>query len=355
MAEDTHYEVLGIEPSATPDEVRATYKRLIFRVHPDQGGNDALFRRVEEAFRVLSDPKRRADYDTLLREGNSKSSSKRDSNRENPQGWVRVDEPPPTESSTSWTNTSSAGYNSQYGPNSSSSSNPRDTFQANNRFFERNPWAFLLIAGFLFVTLFGAASGFVGVGFLMILAGVVAVIGSTRANRKLTASHAGILDIDVMSGPSFENYLAELFSVKGYDVQTIGQVGNFGADLILSKHGFRTVVQAKRCATNVGVDGVREVAAARVHYQANYSMVVTNSHFTGPALQLAKSNGVLLWDREVLSREAAVLSTMPSTKGMQLLSAQMAAGISIVAKVAGIAILGELSRRSRRRRTWHRR
>ncbi len=58
-----HYELLDIARTATADEVRDSYMRLVKRVHPDSGGSAALFRQVEEAYRVLSDPATRQRYD----------------------------------------------------------------------------------------------------------------------------------------------------------------------------------------------------------------------------------------------------------------------------------------------------
>lgn len=60
------YDVLGVAPTATSEEVRAAYRRLSRQTHPDAGGNGALFRLVASAYRTLSDPGRRAEYDASL-------------------------------------------------------------------------------------------------------------------------------------------------------------------------------------------------------------------------------------------------------------------------------------------------
>lgn len=60
------YDVLGVSPTATSEEVRAAYRRLSRRTHPDAGGDGALFRLVASAYRTLSDPGRRAEYDASL-------------------------------------------------------------------------------------------------------------------------------------------------------------------------------------------------------------------------------------------------------------------------------------------------
>lgn len=64
----THYERLGVSPTATADELRAAYRALARRLHPDVGGGDAeRMAAVNEAWAVLSDPRRRAGYDATLR------------------------------------------------------------------------------------------------------------------------------------------------------------------------------------------------------------------------------------------------------------------------------------------------
>lgn len=69
------YDVLGVSPGATSEEVRAAYRRLSRQTHPDAGGDGALFRLVASAYRTLSDPISRAEYDASL---NADVDQKRD-------------------------------------------------------------------------------------------------------------------------------------------------------------------------------------------------------------------------------------------------------------------------------------
>jgi len=63
-----HYEVLQLSPRADQDTVQRVYRHLAKRYHPDNGesGDSERFKQVLEAFRVLSDPEKRARYDVKL-------------------------------------------------------------------------------------------------------------------------------------------------------------------------------------------------------------------------------------------------------------------------------------------------
>lgn len=63
----SYYQLLDIDPSASAEEVKSAFRQQARRNHPDQGGNPTLFRMVNEAYRVLSDPSSRARYDARLR------------------------------------------------------------------------------------------------------------------------------------------------------------------------------------------------------------------------------------------------------------------------------------------------
>jgi len=58
-----HYQTLGVSKTASTDEIKRAYRRLASQHHPDKGGDTAQFQRIEEAYRVLSDPAQRQRYD----------------------------------------------------------------------------------------------------------------------------------------------------------------------------------------------------------------------------------------------------------------------------------------------------
>jgi hypothetical protein len=73
---ENHYEVLGVEANASADEIRAAYLELAKRYHPDQSPSriaTRLMAKINEAYRVLGNPDRRADYDQRIR-GNRRAT-----------------------------------------------------------------------------------------------------------------------------------------------------------------------------------------------------------------------------------------------------------------------------------------
>lgn len=63
MAKRDYYEILGLNKSASDDEIKKAYRRLAVKHHPDQGGNEEKFKEVAEAYEVLKDEKKRQRYD----------------------------------------------------------------------------------------------------------------------------------------------------------------------------------------------------------------------------------------------------------------------------------------------------
>ena len=117
-------------------------------------------------------------------------------------------------------------------------------------------------------------------------------------NQKYLSS--GIDIVDKMSGKEFEEFLSAHFKKMGYSVKLTPASNDYGCDLIIKNNDTKTVVQAKRYKTKVGIKAVQEIIAAVNFYNANNSMVVTNNYYTNNAKALAKSSNVELWDRDKL-------------------------------------------------------
>ena len=62
-----YYKVLGVDKTATPDDIKKAYRKLARKYHPDMNPNDKTaeqrFKEINEANEVLSNPENRAKYD----------------------------------------------------------------------------------------------------------------------------------------------------------------------------------------------------------------------------------------------------------------------------------------------------
>lgn len=64
MAKD-YYKTLGVEKKATKDDIKKAFRKLAHQYHPDKkGGDEQKFKEASEAYQILSDDRKRAEYDS---------------------------------------------------------------------------------------------------------------------------------------------------------------------------------------------------------------------------------------------------------------------------------------------------
>jgi HJR/Mrr/RecB family endonuclease len=106
-------------------------------------------------------------------------------------------------------------------------------------------------------------------------------------------------DWKVLQAIPFENFLEQVFLEWGYGVETTKTSGDQGVDLIVSKDGIMTAIQAKGyLSSTVGNDAVQQAHTGKTIYRCQRCAVITNSTFTSSARQAADAVGCLLIDGE---------------------------------------------------------
>jgi curved DNA-binding protein CbpA len=80
-----YYEILQVSRNAEADVIQAAYKRLAYKWHPDRNPGDASaaqkMRLLNEAYRVLSSPRKRRKYDFRRRQSRARARAERESPR----------------------------------------------------------------------------------------------------------------------------------------------------------------------------------------------------------------------------------------------------------------------------------
>ena len=70
MAKRDYYDVLGVGKNAAPDQIKAAYRKLAVKYHPDKNkkgdkASEDKFKEASEAYHVLSNPERKQSYDNF--------------------------------------------------------------------------------------------------------------------------------------------------------------------------------------------------------------------------------------------------------------------------------------------------
>lgn len=66
MANKDYYNILGVQRTASAEEIKKAYRKLAHEHHPDKKtGDESKFKEVNEAYQVLSDPQKRSNYDNF--------------------------------------------------------------------------------------------------------------------------------------------------------------------------------------------------------------------------------------------------------------------------------------------------
>src|SRR5574341_1380642 len=110
-----------------------------------------------------------------------------------------------------------------------------------------------------------------------------------------------ILNIDNINRSEFEDYIIRVLTHKGFKVETTGEKIALGVTLIAKKDGHKYAVQIERQTGAVSRLALSDVDREKHRYGCDKVILITNSYFSEDAIELAKSTGCELVDRDTLA------------------------------------------------------
>ena len=70
-----YYQILNVNKNDDQDKIKKAYRKLQFKYHPDRGGNEEMFIKINEAYDILSNPEKKNIYDNQNNEVNNQHMS----------------------------------------------------------------------------------------------------------------------------------------------------------------------------------------------------------------------------------------------------------------------------------------
>lgn len=123
-----------------------------------------------------------------------------------------------------------------------------------------------------------------------------------RQRRRHILKASGIEEFDELSDDESLFRTRSHLESLGWSIVSTPRDDGMGADFVaVDNGGLTSVVGLRKAKGEVGTEGVQAVSAAVRHYGANNGLLITNGFLSDAARQLAASNGVNVWDREVFA------------------------------------------------------
>ncbi len=163
--------------------------------------------------------------------------------------------------------------------------------------------ALVVIAGFWNALKQGKLWAILVLFFIVISSSLLLYFWLKKRNpKRIKRINTSLDKIDKMTGYQFEEFIADLYESLGFKTILTPKTGDYGADVILEKDEIKTVVQVKNYKNPVGFGAIKEVQTAKIFYNADEAMVITNSKsFTPQATKSAKELRIKLISRKQLS------------------------------------------------------
>lgn len=123
--------------------------------------------------------------------------------------------------------------------------------------------------------------------------GLSGIFRRLMRRRKIKRISRSRMPVESMSWDEFEYFVADWLENRGYTDVQLTEHYDLGVDIVARKDGVTWGVQVKHYSGHVGNNAVRQVVVALKMYGCDRAMVVINSTFSRPAIELARSQDCL--------------------------------------------------------------
>lgn len=122
-----------------------------------------------------------------------------------------------------------------------------------------------------------------------------------------------ILQVDKLNPNLFEAFVAALYYKQGFNVFLTPYTNDKGVDVVAMKNGENILFQAKQSSSIVGNDAIQEICTAKNYYESRFKekfelRVISNGNYSSSAEVLARTNHILLIDRNQLNKFVSEVS-----------------------------------------------
>lgn len=127
---------------------------------------------------------------------------------------------------------------------------------------------------------------------------------------------SNISEINALTPSQFEDWVARMFRMRGYQATLTPRSNDYGIDVILEREDIKIGIQVKKYSKNVGVAAVQEVISGMRYYDCTEGWVVTSaSDFTRQARSLAATTGIQLYAYNDLAILLSEIQVQDNSKG----------------------------------------
>ena len=129
-----------------------------------------------------------------------------------------------------------------------------------------------------------------------------------------------IIQIDLLDGFGFQNFVGEIFKLRGYSITEMAFTGDEGKDIVIEKDRERIIIECKHHKSSIGRPVIQKLHSAIITNRATKGMVITSGSFSKQAIDYVhdKNLPIELIDLQKLRKIASEVNIRIVTEGEKI-------------------------------------